>query len=363
MTTQQVKRRMLRIELIAWVLFWCMMLVVEVQDYQRNRGQFIWQPVLWQASSAFVITAILQFLQPVLRNEALMRTPRRWFIRVLLWHPVVCVVFVVSVFAIRHAVYAAMGHQYEHESWDKVFFYETVKLSLFLGLFYFIFFGVQSYLFLVEERERAAQTQRLVQQAQLQRLTQQMQPHFLFNALNTISSLMYTDIKAADAAISRLAELLRASMDLNQHVTVSLRRELEVTQAFAQLMALRFVDRVDVKWEIAPACLELPVPVMLLQTLLENTFKHTVERRSTMTKIEIHVICHELDWSLIVQDNVGSLQIDAAGIGLQNLRERIKTLYGDAATLNIAQRAEGGVCTTVRLPQSLLFNSPQQQAN
>ncbi|WMW81116.1 histidine kinase [Undibacterium cyanobacteriorum] len=349
-----LKRRMAWTEAIVWILFWSMMLVVEVLDYRRNSGQYYWQPVLWQLSSAGVISLILYAMGPVLRDEALMRTPARWLGRVLLWHPLVCVVFVVVVFAIRHAVYALMGHEYHHESWGTVFFYETIKLSLFLGLFYFIFFGVQSYLFLVDERERAAQTQQLVQQAQLQRLTQQMQPHFLFNALNTISSLMYSDLKAADAAISRLAELLRASMELNQETTISLQRELEVTQAYAQLMAMRFDQRVNLRWDIESSCLNLPVPVMLLQTILENTFKHTVERRSGLTTIEVRATMLNSAWELVVQDDAGVLQSNSCGIGLQNLRQRIQTLFGEQATLSITQRDTGGVVTCVHLPASVL---------
>lgn len=356
MSAQALKKRMAWTEAIVWVLFWSMMLVIEVQDYQRDGGQYLWQPILWQLSSASVISLILYFMTPILRDERLMRTPGRWLARVLMWHPLICVVFIVTIYAIRHAVYAAMGHQYNHEPWGNVFFYETVKLSLFLGLFYFIFFGVQSYLFLVDERERAAQAQQLIQQAQLQSLTQQMQPHFLFNALNTISSLMYSDIKAADNAISRLAELLRASMDLHQQLTVSLERELEVAKAYTQLMSLRFVDRVEISWHIAPECLALPVPVMLLQTLVENTFKHTVERRSALTKIEVHAVCYEHDWRLIVQDDVGQLRQDTAGIGLQNLRQRLASLFGADASLQITQRADGGVCTEVRLPKMLLLS-------
>lgn len=354
MSTQSLKKRMAWTEAIVWILFWGMMLVIEVQDYQRDDGRYLWQPILWELSSAAVISVILYFMTPILRNAQLMRTPSRWLMRVLMWHPLICVVSIAAIYAIRHVIYAAMGHQYNHEPWGEVFFYETVKLSLFLGLFYFIFFGVQSYLFLVDERERAAQAQQLIQQAQLQSLTQQMQPHFLFNALNAISSLMYTDVKAADAAISRLAELLRASMDLNQQLTVSLERELEVAKAYTQLMSLRFVDRVEINWHIAPECLALPVPVMLLQTLVENTFKHTVERRSALTKIEVHAVCYEQDWRLIVQDDVGQLRHDTAGIGLQNLRQRLVTLFGDGASLQITQRAEGGVCTEVCLPKMLL---------
>jgi LytS/YehU family sensor histidine kinase len=329
-----------------------MMLAVEVQDYQRDGGQYYWQPVLWQMSSAFVISALLYALGPVLNDQQLMRTPRRWFARVLMWHPLVCVVFVVAVFAIRHVVYAAMGHQYQHESWDKVFLYETIKLSLFLSLFYVIFFGIQSYMLLVDEREKASEALAQLQKAQLQRLTQQMQPHFLFNALNTISSLMYSDLKAADTAISRLAELLRASLDLNQADTAPLQKEMEMLEAYAQLMSLRFIDRVLIRWQIAPETLPCLVPVLALQTLLENTFKHTVEKNSSLTTIEIQTYIEEHKLVLVVQDDRGALKNDTGGVGLANLAQRLLSIYGVQAHLNIEARSEGGVRTSIDIPLS-----------
>ncbi|MBC3882835.1 histidine kinase [Undibacterium sp. LX40W] len=350
MNSEDLKRRVAITELIGWVLFWAMMLAVEVQDYQRNGGKYYWQPVLWELSSAVVISVLLYALNPVLNDQTLMRTPRRWFARVLLWHPLVCVVFVIAVFAIRHLVYAAMGHQYLHEPWDKVFLYETIKLSLFLSLFYVIFFGIQSYMLLVDEREKATQALAQLQKAQLKRLTQQMQPHFLFNALNTISSLMYSDLKAADTAISRLAELLRSSLDLNQADTASLQKEVEMLQAYAELMSLRFVDRVVIRWQLDSASLSCLVPVLALQTLLENTFKHTVEKNSRLTTVDIQSrIEHEM-LELIVQDDIGVLKSNEGGVGLNNLRQRLASIYCERAQLTIEVRAGGGVRTTLLIP-------------
>lgn len=352
MNSQDLKRRIATTELVGWVLFWAMMVAVEVQDYQRNGGKNYWQPVLWQLSSAFVVNALLYALSPILNDQQLMRTPGRWFARVLLWHPLVCVVFICAVFAIRHAVYAAMGHQYQHESWDKVFLYETIKLSLFLSLFYVIFFGIQSYMLLVDEREKAALALAQLQKAQLQRLTQQMQPHFLFNALNTISSLMYSDLKAADTAISRLADLLRASLDLNQEDTTTLQKEIEMLEAYAQLMSLRFVDRVQIDWQIEASTLACRVPVLALQTLLENTFKHTVEKSSGLTTIQIQAYFKGDRLELVVQDDTGVLLPASGGVGLNNLRQRLISIYGEGAELLIQTRAKGGVRTVILIPRS-----------
>jgi two-component system LytT family sensor kinase len=204
-------------------------------------------------------------------------------------------------------------------------------------------------MFLVEEKANAERATQLLQQAHIQRLSQQIQPHFLFNALNTISSLMYSDLKAADKAITRLAELLRHTLDLGEQTETTLARELDLLRAFAELMQLRFVDRVSIEWQIDPHSLTCKVPTMCLQVLLENTFKHTVEKRSAPTKIWIRSSLHEQTLSLIVEDDAGQLGVNPSGIGLNNLRQRLAVMYGEHASLRIEQCSPAGVRSEVQI--------------
>ena len=331
------------------ILFWALMVAVAVQDYRRDGGQHIWEPIFWESSSAFVGTIIFYLQWPLLTNKSLQQTPRRWFMRLIAYLPLVCIGFVCVTFSIRHAVYALLGCSYSHDPWLEVFVYESVKLSIFFGLFYVAVFGVQSYLFLIEEKANAERATRLLQQAHIQRLSQQIQPHFLFNALNTISSLMYSDLKAADTAISRLAELLRHTLDLGEQTETTLAREIDLLRAFAELMQLRFVDRVSIEWQIDPRSLTCKVPTMCLQVLLENTFKHTVEKRSVMTHISIKTSLTQNVLSMIVEDNMGSLGSNPTGIGLNNLRQRLEVMYGDQASFYIEQNLPAGVRSEVRI--------------
>jgi LytS/YehU family sensor histidine kinase len=178
-----------------------------------------------------------------------------------------------------------------------------------------------------------------------------MQPHFLFNALNTVSSLMYSDLKAADSAISRLAELLRASLELNEKNETSLEQEIHMLHAYAELMSLRFVERVEISWQIDTAVLHHRVPVMSLQTILENTFKHTIEKSSGLTHIAIDCRLQENDLILLIQDDKGRLTNSPGGIGIKNLRQRLQAIYGEGAALQIQQVQPAGVATRVRIPQ------------
>ncbi|MFZ6800861.1 sensor histidine kinase [Undibacterium sp. Di24W] len=331
------------------VLFWALMVAVAVQDYQRAGGKHLWEPVLWESSSALVGTIIFYLQWPLLTNKSLLQTPRRWFFRLLTYLPLVCISFVCVTFSIRHGLYALIGDTYSHDPWLEVIVYESIKLSIFFGLFYVVVFGVQSYMFLVEEKANAERATRLLQQAHIQRLSQQIQPHFLFNALNTISSLMYSDLKAADTAITRLAELLRHTLDLGEQTETTFARELELLRAFAELMQLRFVDRVSIEWQIDPRSLTCKVPTMCLQVLLENTFKHTVEKRSAKTHIVIRTSSNENILSLIVEDNMGNLGQNPSGIGLNNLRQRLTVMYGGHASFQITQSLPAGVRSEIRI--------------
>jgi two-component system LytT family sensor kinase len=330
-------------------LFWALMVAVAVQDYRRDGGQHLWEPVLWESSSALVGTIIFYLQWPLLTNKSMLQTPRRWFLRLLTYLPLVCISFVCVTFSIRHGVYSLVGSSYSHDPWLEVFIYESIKLSIFFGLFYVVVFGVQSYMFLVEEKANAERATQLLQQAHIQRLSQQIQPHFLFNALNTISSLMYSDLKAADTAITRLAELLRHTLDLGEQTETTLARELELLRAFAELMQLRFVDRVRIEWKIDPPSLTCKVPTMCSQVLLENIFKHTVEKRSAMTHISIRTSVHKNTLSLIVEDDIGSLGQNPSGIGLTNLRQRLEVMYGTRASFHITQIVPAGVRSEIRL--------------
>jgi hypothetical protein len=342
----------------AWLLFWTLMIVTAVQDALRDGEHAIWKPILWESSSALIGTALLvaQRLH-TRRYDHLLATPLRWFGRQLLWVPVYWCTFVPMVFGIRHAVYALAGDVYRHEDWPRIFLYEDVKISVYFGLFVLIQFGLLSYRALMEERLRAEQANNLLRQAQLQQLTQQMQPHFLFNALNTISSLMHTDVERADATLIQLADVLRATLDHSGQQQAPLATELRLLRGYAHLMNERYADRVSIAWRIEEAMLACTVPLMSMQPLLENVFKHTVEQRRQPTSITIAAERDGAELVLRIDDDSGRLDEagaatdgSASGIGLRNLRERLAVLHGEAASLRLLQLAPAGVRAEVRLP-------------
>ena len=338
--------------LLAWTLFWLLMVLVAVEDFRRDGGQTIWQPVLWETSSALVATSLLLAQRRFTRRyDGLIATPWRWALVQARWLPLYWIAFTPLVFGIRHAVYTLVGATYDHEPWGEVFVYEALKITVFVGLFTAVGFGLLSYRQLLGERVRAQQAQALLREAQLERLARQMQPHFLFNALNTISSLMHQDVARADATLVQLAEVLRATLALGERPQASLADELRLARGYAAVMAERFEGRVTLAWDVAGEALGVALPAVSLQPLLENVFKHTVERRRGLTRIAVSAACRDGLLVLRVEDDGGRLDAQATpGIGLANLRARLDVLHGERAALELSQLEPAGVRAEMRVP-------------
>jgi two-component system, LytTR family, sensor kinase len=329
-----------------WGLFWLLMMVVAVEDH-RDAGVRWWEPLVWEGSSCLIATAwLLLQRRAAPRWQALLAEPRRWFARHLAWAPLVAVTFIGGVYAIRHGVYGLARERYEHAGWAYVFFYESLKLVLFTSLWLCVIFGLESFERWKRERERLLTLQRHLAETQLSQLRAQLQPHFLFNALNTISAVMQVDVARADALLAQLADLLRASLQASVRQTTSLREEIELLRRYAQIMQERFADRVTVSWDVAADAGDGEVPAMLLQPLLENAFKHGVEQSREPVAISIRARRGPESLSVTVRNSGSTLAASGrGGIGLANCRERIALLYGDRARLDVAQDGDGVVAT------------------
>jgi two-component system, LytTR family, sensor kinase len=342
--------RINRALLALWAIFWLLMIVVSIEDHRSDRGVMWWEPFVWEGSSCLVASFWLWHERRASRRwNVFLGEPARWFARHLAWIPLVALSFVVLVYAIRHGIYALTSEVYEHEGWGFLFFYETVKVLLYASLWICIIFGLESFAHWQREREQLLALQKHLAESQLAQLRAQLQPHFLFNALNTISSLMQVDIPRADRLLTQLADLLRASLHSGaQHMT-SLRHELELLRQYASIMQERFAGRVTLDWDIADDALEASIPAMLLQPLLENAFRHGVERSLTPVAIRVQARRDGAKLAVTVR-NGGTLAAAApAGIGLTNCRERLALLHGADAQLTLAQDG-GDVVAAIALP-------------
>jgi sensor histidine kinase YesM len=336
-----------------WALFWLLMVVVSIQGHLYNPATRWWQPILWEGSSMLAATAwVIHRRYIIWRYRQYLDRPITWMLQQLKWMPVLAVVFVVLVYAFRHGVYALMGASYQHEPWAFVFVSEILKLTVFLGLWLGVLFAFDSFELWQQQREHLFATQKALAEAQLSHLKAQLQPHFLFNALNTISSLMHTNVEQADQLLTRVGDLLRASLQANDHNLSPLRDELRLLELYAQIMQERFGDRLTLIWSIDSEVKNALVPSFLLQPLLENAFKHGVEPSSRKETVRIAAtgVGNQLQVSI---HNTGSTLavVSSTGIGLSNCRERLRVLYGGRASLELTD-TPGGVQVSITLPYS-----------
>jgi LytS/YehU family sensor histidine kinase len=190
-------------------------------------------------------------------------------------------------------------------------------------------------------------------EARLQALLRQLKPHFLFNTLNGIASLMHSDVHAADRMLVRLAELLRLTMSHPGQPLTRLRDEIAFIEKYLEIERIRFRDRLSVKIDVDPAALDAEVPSLILQPLVENAIRHGIEPHARPGRIEISVRREPGALVLIVRDNGAGEPpggFTREGIGLGNTRARLRELYGDRHSFLLANHPEGGLVVRLSLP-------------
>lgn len=189
--------------------------------------------------------------------------------------------------------------------------------------------------------------------AELQHLKAQLHPHFLFNALNTVSSLVRTDPETATQMIARLSTLLRHALQRERAQEVSLLEELTILAAYVDIEQLRFEDRLSVSWQIDPSALGAQVPHLLLQPLVENAIRHGIAPRSEPGNVSISASRQNGSLHIsVLDDGVGqsAMQSPASGVGLTNTRDRLRQLYGAAQSLSISAVVPHGTRVDIVLP-------------
>jgi two-component system, LytTR family, sensor kinase len=187
--------------------------------------------------------------------------------------------------------------------------------------------------------------------AQLRALSAQLRPHFLFNTLQTVSTLLHSDVERADGVVGRLGELLQASLRFDRRWAIPLDEELRITEAYLAIARERFGDRLQASVEVGPGTEGAQVPPFLLQPLVENAVLHGIEPSLQGGRVDVHVGAADGMLVLRVDDTgCGRPAGEAEGIGLGNTRRRLEALYGGRAALRVEPGARGGTRVTVRLP-------------
>ena len=211
---------------------------------------------------------------------------------------------------------------------------------------------------------RESRLEAALARAQLDALRLEIQPHFLFNTLNSVSALIR--LKEHDNALRMLiglSDLLRAAVDQPKDQLVALTAELDFVRRYVDLQRVRFADRLDVRYDIADDCAGLAVPTFLLQPLVENALRHGAAPRPGMCHVEIGAKADSGRLRLWVTDDGAGLPRDFdlerhAGTGLSNTRSRLAQLYGAAATFEVRAGNAAGTIVEIAFPASTPLTVP-----
>ncbi len=236
-----------------------------------------------------------------------------------------------------------------------------------LQRYWYIVLITQAIAYYGKYRERELLSSQLEAQlatAQLDVLKSQLEPHFLFNTLNSIAALARNDGPAAEHMTLQLADLLRASLDAAGVHEVTLQQELLFLQKYIDIQQTRFQDRLQVETDVDPVVLAALVPNLLLQPLVENAIRHGIAPRSAPGLIRLSVWRDPDDLWIEVRDNGVGLSrgrghAAVEGVGLRNTRARLTQLYNEDHMLILDDAPGGGCCTRIRLPYR---EHPRQEA-
>jgi two-component sensor histidine kinase len=235
-----------------------------------------------------------------------------------------------------------------------------IWLGIFIAFVLIIHLVHQSVSFYRELREKDVLEERLktlATQAELKALRAQISPHFLFNSLNTIASLISTKPQKAEESIERLADIFRYALSASDREFVTLRDELEFIDSYLEIQKARFGDRLVIAKSISPEILDIPIPSLILQPLVENSIKHGQVQTGEMRIEIIGYMDGDLVKVEIKDEGKGAPEEVRAGIyttngtGLRNVNERLQKIYGESYGLKIKENEPNGTLVVVTIPK------------
>ncbi|NMP32303.1 histidine kinase [Thalassotalea sp. M1531] len=223
-----------------------------------------------------------------------------------------------------------------------------------------LYFGIKYYQMLQKEKQNVLQANTLAHQAQLKMLRYQLNPHFLFNTLNAISTLILVkENTTANGMVTKLSEFLRYSLDKDPMKRVTLTSEIHALELYLEIEKVRFEERLQVKFDIGKDCENALVPSMILQPLAENAIKYAIAVKEEGGTITISVNRFGNDLLVELADDGPGAEIKngnlyrESGVGLANTRERLTALYKENFSLVVSKNKPSGVKVNIRIPYEL----------
>ncbi len=247
-------------------------------------------------------------------------------------------------------------HGYRPEEWY-MYFSNTINSLIMVACWSGLYFGIKNYQMLLKEKQNALKASTMAHQAHVKMLRYQLNPHFLFNTLNAISTLiLMQENKTAEAMVSRLSDFLRYSLDKDPIKKVPLSQEIHALKLYLEIEKVRFTERLTVDWDVQEQVEDALVPSLILQPIIENAIKYAISKLEQGGRIAIAAKSFGNDLLLEVADNGPGADIvngqlhRTHGVGLPNIQERLSALYGSDFSFVISHNKPTGIKVSIRIP-------------
>jgi two-component system LytT family sensor kinase len=335
-----------QLQMMGWSCLYVLVLVGSIPDFLRRAGALRDETVA--VVFMFLATFVLRPICRLLRRRLL---PLLAFeIRVFVWS---LLLGTVGAFAAELTVLGSRKMDWPDLAGN------SVQFAVVLFLWCSLYFSIKQWHQSAQERERLLRAEAEAREARLSALRYQLNPHFLFNSLNAVSTLVLDgDVPAATRMLAQIGELLRTSLDNETVLEVPLSQEIAFTEQYLAIEQIRLGERLRVDLAVSPETLDALVPSMLLQPLVENAVRHgiapvveggTIAIRSELRDGQLQINVKN-SGVIAAREAVAREDKPMNGIGLSNTIERLKTLYGLAQSFTLVWPLAGGCEVTVQLP-------------
>jgi len=316
--------------------------------------------VVWQMGPAYLFAAVTPLVLWLSRR---FRIERRSWRRSVAVHTVAGILIAMALIIIDIMIDVSFYVEVSHLTPLDILLNIFAKIDYMLIVYWLIVLISHAYAYYQNYRESqlaASQLAAQLAEAQLKALKMQLHPHFLFNTLHSISSLLSKDTEAARKMIAQLGDFLRLTLENSGAQEVLLQQELEFLKCYLEIERIRFCDRLSIDIDADPQALRCQVPNLILQPIVENAIRHGIAPRSAAGRIEVSARRSNGMLRLQVKDNGPGLTMDLLlnkgsnqGIGMANTRERLDQLFGNKHRFELSNDPEGGLIVTIEMPAVL----------
>jgi two-component system, LytTR family, sensor kinase len=334
-------------QIIGWISF-AVMSVYQYKLGANGEQQTILPDVLFVVIG-FVVTHIvrIRLYKNSWNNLPIEKLFKRVLLIVVIQSIVLCTTYVISLYFLSNIL--------TKDNWQSLiigFYFISLLLVFTWTLIYFIIKFIERNRKLIIER---LQMENSVKSLEIKTIKNNLQPHFIFNALNSIRALVDEDPARARQSITQLSNILRSSIMMDKNEFVPLKKELEIVQDYLSLEGIRYDNRLQVFYDIQDNTLALPVPPLMLQTLVENAIKHGVAAQVGGGFIELKSFIASNHHCIIIRntgrfDPASAIASNSSGFGLQSTKERLQFVFGKESTLHITNESDNIVTLKINIP-------------